>query len=116
MPRFIKAAFPALAALLLGGAAPAYTDDTLNNNLTPEALQRSLAENLPPGWQISAPATDLGKWQATISVPPRWVGNPVAAAIKLCPSSDSDIWKAMPSLALIVHYRGRDWPEYDCAP
>jgi hypothetical protein len=47
---------------------------------------------------------------------PEWRGNPIAAAISLCPDPEDSIWEQTRVIRLIMHQRQRYWPPYDCRP
>ena len=45
-----------------------------------------------------------------------WKGNPIAAAVSLCPDPDDEIWRQLRVFRLIMRYRRRDSPPYECRP
>lgn len=113
-------------AIMTGAAAaPDALPDALPDNavldpLAPGPAQRTLQDQVPPGWVVSAISVNAGMPQIVVTPAPFWRGSPLTASIGLCPDPDSPVWQD-PALAggvlrLVVHYHNRDWPPYDCRP
>lgn len=82
----------------------------------PLSLLESLRPRLPPNWRLGQPTSYLGIAQVKVNVADEWRGNPIAAAINLCPGPEDAIWDHVRVIRLIMRYQQRDWPPYECRP
>ena len=82
----------------------------------PGSLLDSLRPRLPPNWRMGQPWTYLGVAHVRVNILDEWRGNPVAAAVALCPGPEDAIWRQTRTIRLIMRYRQRDWPPYECRP
>jgi hypothetical protein len=82
----------------------------------PQSLLNSLMPRLPPSWRLGQPSFYLGVPIVRIVIFDQWRGNPVSAAIALCPDTEDPIWQQTRVIRLIMRHRQRDWPPYDCRP
>ena len=82
----------------------------------PLSLLDALRPRLPPNWRMGQPTEYLGIAQVKVNILDEWRGNPVAAAISMCPDPEDEIWKQVRVFRLIMRYRQRDWPPYECRP
>jgi hypothetical protein len=80
----------------------------------PFTLLQTLSVRLPPDWRLGQPSSYLGIAEVRVNMAPEWRGNPIAAAINLCPGPEDSIWEQTRVIRLIMHQRQRDWPPYDC--
>ncbi len=58
----------------------------------------------------------LGEPYVRVVILDEWRGNPIAAAITLCPDSEDSIWNVTRTIRLVMRHRQRDWPSYECRP
>ena len=82
----------------------------------PLSLLNALRPRLPPNWRMGQPSEYLGVAQVKVNILDEWRGNPVAAAVGMCPDPDDEIWQQVRVFRLIMRYRQRDWPPYECRP
>lgn len=82
----------------------------------PLALLTSLRKNLPANWRLGQPSVYLNIAQVKVNILDEWRGNPIAAAISMCPGPEDEIWKQLRVFRLIMRHRQRDWPPYECRP
>ncbi len=82
----------------------------------PLSLVTSLRRNLPANWRLGQPGFYLNIAQVKVNILDEWRGNPVAAAVAMCPGPDDEIWKQVRVFRLIMRHRQRDWPPYECRP
>lgn len=82
----------------------------------PLSLLRALQPRVPPGWSLGQPGSYLGIAQVVVNVADEWRGNPLAAAVTLCPDPEDMIWMQLRVFRLVMRYRQRDWPPYECRP
>ena len=82
----------------------------------PLSLLDALRPRLPPNWRMGQPTDYLGIAQVKVNILDEWRGNPVAAAIGMCPDPEDAIWKQVRVFRLIMRYHQRDWPPYECRP
>jgi hypothetical protein len=82
----------------------------------PLSLLNALRPRLPPNWRMGQPSDYLGITQVRINIMDEWRGNPVAAAVSMCPDPEDEIWQQVRVFRLIMRYRQRDWPPYECRP
>jgi hypothetical protein len=82
----------------------------------PFSLLQALSVRLPTDWRLGEPSTYLGIAEVRVNMAPEWRGNPIAAAISLCPDPEDSIWEQTRVIRLIMHQRQRYWPPYDCRP
>jgi len=116
-PGRIEKALLSLAALCLAqGGGP--LDELPYPPAPPDPLSllTALHKNLPANWRMGQPSVYLNIAQVKINIPDQWRGNPVAAAVSLCPWPEDDIWRQVRVFRLIMRYRQQDWPPYECRP
>lgn len=65
---------------------------------------------------MGQPSVYLGIAQVKVNILDEWHGNPVAAAIAMCPDPEDGVWKQIRVFRLIMRHRQRDWPPYECRP
>lgn len=82
----------------------------------PLSLLNALRPRLPPNWHMGQPSVYLGIAQVKVSILDEWRGNPVAAAVGMCPDPEDEIWKQMRVFRLVMRHHQRDWPPYECRP
>jgi hypothetical protein len=46
----------------------------------------------------------------------QWRGNPIAAAIAMCPGPEDTIWTETRVIRLVMRHNRHDWPAYECRP
>ena len=103
-------AFVALCAL--GGAGPLEEPSPPD----PESLLNALRPRLAPNWWLGQPNSYGGVSEVQVVIPDEWRGNPIAAAINLCPDSESPIWNSVRIIRLKMRQRLRSWSSYECRP
>jgi len=81
-----------------------------------QSLLGSLRPRLPANWRLSQPYVYLGISYVRVFIQDAWRGNPIAAAISLCPDSENGIWDTTRIIRLVMRYHRRDWPPYECRP
>jgi hypothetical protein len=118
--RFVLAIFRCAPAVVvagfLGAAGPLEELQVWPPPPDPFSLLQALSARLPPDWRLGQPSSYLGIAQVRVNMAPEWRGNPIAAAINLCPDTEDSIWEQTRVIRLIMHQRQRDWPPYDCRP
>jgi hypothetical protein len=82
----------------------------------PLSLLNALRPRLPPDWRLSQPISYLGIMEVRVNIFDGWKGNPIAAAVSLCPDPDDEIWRQLRVFRLIMRYHRRDSPPYECRP
>lgn len=82
----------------------------------PAALLAALRKNLPANWRIGQPTSYLGITQVKVNILDEWRGSPISAAIAMCPGPEDEIWKQVRVFRLIMRWRQRDWPPWECRP
>lgn len=82
----------------------------------PLSLLDALRPRLPPNWRMGQPTDYLGITEVRVNILDEWQGNPVAAAISMCPDPEDEIWKQIRVFRLIMRHHQRDWPPYECRP
>ena len=82
----------------------------------PLSLLNALRPRLPANWRMGQPTSYLGIATVRINIMDEWRGNPVAAAIALCPDTEDEIWHSVRIIRLIMRHHQRDWPPYECRP
>jgi hypothetical protein len=82
----------------------------------PLSLLNALRPRLPPNWRMGQPSDYLGIAQVKVNILDEWRGNPVAAAVSMCPDPEDEIWQQVRVFRLIMRYHQRDWPPYECRP
>jgi hypothetical protein len=82
----------------------------------PQDLLNALGPNLPANWHMGQPYTYLSVPYIRVQIQDQWRGNPVAAAVALCPSPDNVIWQQTRIIRLVMRHLQRDWPPYECRP
>lgn len=109
------------SAVLLAGclAASGAPLDELPASQPPpdqQSLLDSLRPQLPANWRLSQAYIYLRISHVRVFIPDEWRGNPIAAAISLCPEPDDGIWDTTRIIRLVMRYHQRDWPPYECRP
>lgn len=79
-------------------------------------LLNALAPRLPANWHMGQPYEYLGRPYVQVQIQDEWRGNPVAAAISLCPGPENAIWRQTRVIQLVMRYRQHNWPPYECRP
>lgn len=79
-------------------------------------LLNSLTPRLPANWHMGQPYAYLDIPYVRVRIQDEWHGNPVAAAVSLCPGPEDPIWQQTHVITLVMHYRQHDWPPYECRP
>lgn len=82
----------------------------------PINLLNALRPRLPPNWHMGQPYSYLGIPYVQVLIQDEWRGNPVAAAISLCPGPEDAIWRETRVINLVMRHHQRDWPPYECRP
>jgi hypothetical protein len=82
----------------------------------PLSLLNALRPRLPPNWQMGQPSNYLGIAQVRVNILDEWRGNPVAAAVSMCPDPEDEIWRQVRVFRLVMRHHQRDWPPYECRP
>lgn len=82
----------------------------------PLSLLNALRARLPPNWSIGQPSSYLGIAQVRVNILDGWRGNPVAAAVAMCPDPEDSIWRQTRVFRLVMRHHQRDWPPYECRP
>ena len=82
----------------------------------PLSLLNALQPRLPPNWHMGQPYSYLGIPYVRVLIQDEWRGNPVAAAISLCPGPENAIWREIRVIRLVMRHNQRDWPPYECRP
>ncbi len=82
----------------------------------PASLLDALRPRLPPNWRLGQPSAYLGISQVRVNILDEWRGNPVAAAVALCPDTEDAIWDQVRVFRLVMRYHQRDWPPWECRP
>jgi hypothetical protein len=103
-------------ALLTCGDGPLNEVPTSPRFPDPFELGKVLQARLPPNWRLGQPMSYLGITRVKVNIVDDWRGNPIAAAVNLCPDTDNEIWRQVDVLWLVMRYRQRDWPPYECRP
>lgn len=114
--RLRRLVLAAAAACLLAAAGPLDELPTPAPPPDPQSLLEALKPRLAPSWRLGQPSSYLGIAQVKIVILDQWRGNPVAAAIALCPDTEDAIWDSVRIIRLIMRHRQRDWPPYECRP
>ena len=116
-PATIRSAMLLIAALLLTqGGGPLEELPYPHAPPDPLALLTALRKNLPANWRLGQPAVYLNIAQVKVNILDEWRGNPVAAAVAMCPDPEDEIWKQVRVFRLIMRHHQRDWPPYECRP
>ena len=82
----------------------------------PISLLNALRPRLPANWHMGQPYTYLGIPYVRVLIQDQWRGNPIAAAIAMCPGSEATIWTETRVIRLVMRHNRRDWPAYECRP
>jgi hypothetical protein len=105
-----------MVALLTCAGGPLDTLPVPTPPPDPLSLLDALRPRLPPNWRIGQPTAYLGISQVRVNILDEWRGNPVAAAVALCPDPDDPIWRQTRVFRLVMRHHQRDWPPYECRP
>jgi hypothetical protein len=116
LPRRYRSLLGLAAVLLTCGGGPLDELPIPTPPPDPASLLHALHPRLPPNWRLGQPTSYLGIPEIRVNIMDQWRGNPVAAAISLCPDPEHAIWKQTRLFRLIMRYRQRDWPSYECRP
>lgn len=82
----------------------------------PLDLLNALRPSLPANWHMGQPYEYLGVPYVRVQIQDEWRGNPIAAAISMCPDPEDPIWGQTRVIALVMRHLRRDWPPYECRP
>jgi hypothetical protein len=82
----------------------------------PYSLLDALRPRLQPNWHLGQPYTYLGIPYVRVFIQDEWRGNPVAAAIALCPGPEDEIWRETRVIRLVMQHKQHEWPPYECRP
>jgi hypothetical protein len=82
----------------------------------PQDLLNALQPNLPANWHMGQPYNYLGVPYVRVQIQDEWRGNPIAAAIAMCPDPENPIWHQTRVIALVMRHLRHDWPPYQCRP
>jgi hypothetical protein len=82
----------------------------------PLSLLNALQPRLPPTWRMGQPYIYLDIPYVRVNIMDEWRGNPISAAIAMCPGSDDPIWELTPVIRLVMRHHQRNWPPYECRP
>jgi hypothetical protein len=82
----------------------------------PLNLLDALRPKLPPNWHMGQPWNYLGLPYVRVLIQDEWHGNPIAAAIEMCPGPENPIWLQTRVICLVMRHNRRDWPPYECRP
>lgn len=82
----------------------------------PGDLLNALRSNLPANWHMGEPYSYLGIPYVRIQIQDEWRGNPVAAAVAMCPDPENAIWQQTRVIRLVMRHQRYDWPPYECRP
>ena len=105
-----------LAGLLAGGGGPLDELPYPRKEVDPLSLLNALRPRLPPNWRMGQPWSYLGITSVRVNVLDEWRGNPIAAAIAMCPDPEDAIWRQTRVFRLVMRHHQRDWPPYECRP
>lgn len=113
---FRSALFLVAASLLIQGGGP--LDELPYPPAPPDPLSllTALQKKLPANWRLGQPTVYLNMAQVKVNILDEWRGNPVAAAVAMCPDTEDEIWNQVRVFRLIMRHRQRDWPPYECRP
>lgn len=82
----------------------------------PHSLLDALRPPLQPNWHLGQPYSYLGIPYVRVFIPDEWRGNPVAAAIALCPGPEHEIWQETRVIGLVMLHKQHVSPPYECRP
>jgi hypothetical protein len=105
-----------LLACCIGAAGPLEELPVPAPALDPQSLLSALLPRLPANWRLSEPGAFLGVPEVRVNIAQEWRGNPIAAAISLCPGTENVIWHQTLVIRLIMRQNRHDWPPWDCRP
>ncbi|HET6308119.1 MAG TPA: hypothetical protein VFG12_13100 [Rhodopila sp.] len=103
-------------AVLAGGGGPLGELPVPTPPPDPLALLDALRPRLPANWRMGQPTEYLGIAQVRVNIMDSWRGNPVAAAISMCPDPEDAIWQQVRVFRLVMRFHQRNWPPYECRP
>jgi hypothetical protein len=106
----------ACAAMLTAAGGPLTVLPTWAPPPDQSDLLNSLAPRLPANWHMGQPYDYLGVPYVRVQIQDEWRGNPVAAAVSMCPGPENAIWNQTRVIRLVMRYRQHDWPAYECRP
>jgi hypothetical protein len=107
-----------LAAAMLCACAAGPLEDLTYPEPTPDpqALLDALSPRLPPNWRMGQPSEYLGIANVTVNIAGDWRGNPISAAIAMCPGTEDKIWDQTRLIRLTMRWHTRNSYPYDCRP
>jgi len=82
----------------------------------PDSLLEALRPRLQPNWHLGQPYTYLGIPYVRVFIQSEWRGNPLAAAIALCPGPENEIWQETRVIRLVMQHKQHESPPYECRP
>lgn len=82
----------------------------------PIDLLNALRPRLQPNWHLGQPYSYLGIPYVRVLIQDEWRGNPIAAAIALCPGPEDEIWRETRVIRLVMQHNRRESPPYECRP
>ena len=111
-----RAAALALAALLICAGGPLDELPYPRKDVDPLSLLNALRPRLPPNWRMGQPWVYLGITSVRVNVLDEWRGNPISAAVAMCPDPEDSIWQQTRVFRLVMRHHQRDWPPHECRP
>lgn len=112
----LRPALALLAALLTCAGGPMDELPYPRKDVDPLSLLNALRPRLPPNWRMGQPWVYLGIANVRVNILDEWRGNPVAAAIAMCPDPEDPIWRQTRVFRLVMRHHQRDWPPLECRP
>lgn len=82
----------------------------------PGDLLDALRPNLLANWHMGQPYVYLGIPYVLVQIQDEWRGNPVAAAIAMCPGPENPIWQQTRVIRLVMRHLRHNWPPWECRP
>jgi len=114
--RRLRPVLALMAGLLTGAGGPLDELPSPTPPPDPLSLLNALRPRLPPNWRMGQPTSYLGIAQVRVNILDEWRGNPVAAAVAMCPDPEDPIWRQTRVFRLVMRHHQRDWPPYECRP
>jgi len=114
--RICAASLQACLAVLTAAGGPLEELPIPNPPADPYSLLNALRPRLPPNWHMGQPYSYLGVPYVRVLIQDEWRGDPIAAAISLCPDPENAIWRETRVITLVMRHNQRDWPPYECRP
>jgi hypothetical protein len=104
------------AAFLLMAGGPLTELPVPRPPIDPLDLLNALRPNLPANWHMGQPYEYLGIPYVRVQIQDEWRGNPIAAAISMCPDPENTIWDQTRVITLVMRHLRHNWPPYECRP